>query len=72
METGEKVGRDAAIRDTAPDCANPVKIPFAGVFTVHRFQHRVTTRLHRQMDMVAYIRISGNNVDGAVAHIFWM
>ncbi len=72
METREHIGRDTAIRHYAPYRSYAVEIPLARITAVHRLQHLVAAALHRQMYMIAHIRIAGYNMQHIICHILGM
>lgn len=72
MITHENVRRYGAFRHYAPYGCHTVKIPFASVFAVHELQNLVGTRLHRQVDMLAYISIFCDNLQCLVTHVLRM
>ena len=69
VKSGEKVGGDAAVGDAAAYRLDAAEIPLAGVFSVHGLEHAVAPRLHRQVDMLADIGVSGNHFYRVVAHV---
>ena len=61
-ESGYYIGADGAVRQNFPYFGHPLQIGFPGIFPVHFKQHRVASRLDREMDMIADVRIHGHGV----------
>jgi len=71
-ETAKEIGRQGTFGEDAPDRLDPVEIPFPVILAVHQFQDPGASRLYRQMNMFADIRIGSHGFQNGLAHVFRM
>ena len=71
-ETGDDIGREAAVGHHAADLGDPLQVPFAVIFPPHLLQHPGAAGLHGKMDVLADIVVRGHRFDDFVADVFRM
>ena len=72
VEAGKDVGRQSAVGDGATDGSHSFQVPFAGIFAVHQLKDARAAALYRQVDVFAYIRHFGDDLQRLVTHVFRM
>ena len=71
-ETGDDIGREAAVRHHAPDLGDTLQVPLPVIFPAHLLQHPGAAGLHGKMDVLADIVVRGHRFDDFVADVFRM
>ena len=72
MIAHEHIGRNAAIGNDAANGIDAIHVPFNGVFAVHQLQYLIAAALHRQVNVLANIRLFSNHAQRIVAHVLRM
>ena len=57
VEAAEHIRTDRSVRQNATNSGDTIQVPLARIFTIHGLQHRIASRLHRQVDKAADIPV---------------
>ena len=68
-EPGDQVGADGRPGQDAADGGDAVQVPGAVVAAVHALQHAAAAALHRQVDVLADVRVRGHHLQHLVGHV---